>query len=33
MATYFIVGYMVGALDKDRVNRLLRRSGPATGEN
>jgi putative peptidoglycan lipid II flippase len=32
MAIYFAVGYLVGALDKDRVNRLLRRSGPATGE-
>jgi hypothetical protein len=26
------VGYLVGALDKDQVNRLLRRSSPATGE-
>lgn len=32
MAVYFIIGYMVGALDKDRVNRLLRRRGPATEE-
>jgi putative peptidoglycan lipid II flippase len=32
MATYFIVGYLVGAVDKDRVNRLLRRRGPATEE-
>jgi putative peptidoglycan lipid II flippase len=33
MAAYFFIGYLVGALDKDRVNRLLRRNGPATGEN
>jgi putative peptidoglycan lipid II flippase len=32
MAIYFAVGYLVGALDKDQVNRLLRRSSPATGE-
>ncbi len=32
MAVYFIVGYLVGAVDKDRVNRLLRRRGPATEE-
>jgi putative peptidoglycan lipid II flippase len=32
MATYFIVGYLVGALDKERVNRLLRRRGPAIEE-
>ena len=32
MAIYFAVGYLVGALDKDRVNRLLRRTGPPTGE-
>jgi putative peptidoglycan lipid II flippase len=32
MATYFIVGYLVGAVDKDRVNRLLRRRGPAIEE-
>ncbi len=31
-ATYFIVGYLVGALDKDRVNRLLRRPGQAAEE-
>lgn len=30
MAAYFAVGYMVGALDRDRVNRLLRRNRPAT---
>jgi putative peptidoglycan lipid II flippase len=32
MAVYFIVGYLVGAVDKYRVNRLLRRRGPATEE-
>ncbi|HEV7233429.1 MAG TPA: murein biosynthesis integral membrane protein MurJ [Sphingorhabdus sp.] len=32
MAAYFILGYLVGALDKDRVNRLLRRRGPAAEE-
>ncbi len=30
MAAYFFVGYLVGALDKERVKRLLRRRGPAT---
>lgn len=32
MAVYFIVGYLVGAVDKDRVNRLLRRRSPAIEE-
>lgn len=32
MATYFIVGYLVGALDKDRIGRLLRRKGPVVEE-
>jgi putative peptidoglycan lipid II flippase len=29
IAVYFAVGYMVGALDRDRVNRLLRRNHKA----
>jgi hypothetical protein len=32
MAVYFIVGYLVGAVDKDRVSRLLRRRSPAIEE-
>ncbi|MEP7349437.1 MAG: murein biosynthesis integral membrane protein MurJ [Sphingorhabdus sp.] len=32
MMVYFMVGYLVGALDRDRINRLLRRSGPAVPE-
>lgn len=32
MAVYFIMGYLVGAVDKDRVNRLLRRRSPAIEE-
>ena len=26
MTVYFAVGYMVGALDRERINRLLRRN-------
>lgn len=32
MAVYFITGYLVGALDRDRINRLLRRRAPEIPE-
>ena len=32
MAVYFLVSYLVGAVDRDRINRLLRRNGPAVAE-
>ena len=33
MAVYFAAGYMVGALDRDRVNRLLRRNRAAANNS